>query len=65
MKRRFAFSTAPAPDTVLACDRADPLARYRQRFELPPGTIYLDGNSLGALSTDARERRLTLAIDAG
>jgi len=56
VKRRFAFSTAPAPDTVLACDRADPLARYRQRFELPPGTIYLDGNSLGALSTDARER---------
>jgi kynureninase len=56
VKRRFPHSTAPAPDTVLALDRADPLAHYRQRFEIPPGTIYLDGNSLGALSTDARER---------
>src|SRR5215831_2965278 len=27
-------------------DRADPLARFRARFDLPPGVIYLDGNSL-------------------
>lgn len=30
-------------------DDADPLAPLRERFVLPPGTVYLDGNSLGAL----------------
>ena len=32
-----------------ALDAADPLASLKQRFALPPGVIYLDGNSLGAL----------------
>ena len=30
-------------------DIADPLAPFRNRFHLPPGVIYLDGNSLGPL----------------
>ncbi len=30
-------------------DQADPLAPFRNRFALPPGVIYLDGNSLGPL----------------
>lgn len=29
-------------------DAADPLAHFRERFALPHGGIYLDGNSLGA-----------------
>ncbi len=32
-----------------ALDAEDPLAHCRQRFTLPPGVTYLDGNSLGAL----------------
>ncbi|MBN1885072.1 MAG: kynureninase [Candidatus Krumholzibacteriota bacterium] len=34
-------------------DAADPLARFRERFEIPPGTIYMDGNSLGLLCREA------------
>jgi kynureninase len=38
-----------------ARDAADPLATFRERFFIPPGTIYLDGNSLGLLSRDAEQ----------
>ncbi len=30
-------------------DRSDPLAPFREKFCLPEGVIYLDGNSLGAM----------------
>jgi kynureninase len=35
-------------DDCTAWDRADPLAHARERFVLPDGVNYLDGNSLGA-----------------
>ena len=39
-----------------ALDAADPLARHRDRFLLPEGVIYLDGNSLGPLPRGVAER---------
>jgi len=36
-------------DDALALDAADPLTPLRQQFGMPPGLIYLDGNSLGMM----------------
>ncbi len=48
-------------DEARALDAADPLAFARERFRLPPGIIYLDGNSLGALPAATSERLAEVA----
>jgi kynureninase len=51
-------------------DRSDELAHWREHFYLKPGSIYMDGNSLGLLSREAEAALLsslnewkTLGID--
>ncbi len=44
-----------------ALDATDPLRALREQFVLPPGVIYLDGNSLGPLPR-ATQARLAQAI---
>ncbi|GGD01090.1 kynureninase [Undibacterium terreum] len=45
-------------DHCLALDQADTLANLRNEFKLPAGTIYLDGNSLGAMPRSSQTRAL-------
>ena len=47
---------------ALAADAADPLRPLRDRYDLPEGLIYLDGNSLGPLPRST-EGRLASVVD--
>ena len=50
-------STPPITrDEIARLDAEDPLAARRERFALPAGVIYLDGNSLGALPKSVAPR---------
>ena len=53
----------PTREQCLELDRHDPLASRREAFHLPEGLIYLDGNSLGALTVGA-ERSVARAVGA-
>ncbi|KPF81253.1 kynureninase, partial [alpha proteobacterium AAP38] len=46
----------PTRAEIEALDRNDPLAGFRDEFTLPPGIIYLNGNSLGPMPTQAALR---------
>ncbi len=47
---------ATSREACAALDARDPLAPLRDRFLLPPGVVYLDGNSLGPVSIGAQGR---------
>jgi kynureninase len=49
-------------DEALTLDAADPLSRLRDQFSIPPGLIYLDGNSLGVMpkATPARVQQVVM-----
>jgi kynureninase len=52
----------PHEDTAARLDAEDPLGDFRDEFYVPPGTIYLDGNSLGPFSKPA-ERSLARILE--
>lgn len=57
--QEFRSSLRPGPEFARRLDEADPLSRFRDRFDLPGSAddphVYLVGNSLGPLPKAARE----------
>ncbi len=45
-----------SPDDIARMDAEDELSSFRDRFHIPDGVTYLDGNSLGCLPRATRER---------
>ena len=43
-------------EDLAECDQADPLGLFRDRFRLPEGVVYLDGNSLGPPAAGMKSR---------
>ncbi len=61
----YAGAADPGPEpaaTARELDAADPLAGFAERFHVPEGTLYMDGNSLGAAS-DAALASLDRVVD--
>ncbi len=56
------YSFQPTAEYARQLDQLDKLLRFRSEFYLKPGTIYMDGNSLGLLSRRA-ERTLLDSLD--
>lgn len=57
-----AIAAAVTLEKAVQLDAADPLAFARERFRIPEGVIYLDGNSLGALPA-ATPGRITEVVE--
>ena len=55
--------TAVDRDSLLKLDADDVLANCRQRFRLPDGLVYMNGNSLGPLTQDASDRMTAAVIE--
>lgn len=51
MKYTFSLTEEEAHEL----DAKDPLSQFRERFYIPEGVIYMDGNSLGLLSKEAEQ----------
>ncbi|MBI1276780.1 MAG: kynureninase [Anaerolineaceae bacterium] len=49
-------STQLTRETLAAMDATDALASFRDKFYLPEGVLYFDGNSLGALPKTVEDR---------